>query len=78
MADLSPDAKTALTATVARWRDEDLADYIDLERGRPGRLELLLEPQTEQELARASERFGNVPVETGKAYAVSTGPGLMR
>jgi FAD/FMN-containing dehydrogenase len=50
MSDLTPDTKAALTATVAHWRDRDLDDFVNLERGRPGHLELLLEPRDEQEL----------------------------
>jgi FAD/FMN-containing dehydrogenase len=51
MSQLSTAVKTALTATVKHWRDTDLADLINLERGRPGTLELFLEPENEQELS---------------------------
>lgn len=44
-------AKDALTRAVRHWRDKDLEDYIAVERGRPGQLELLLEPQSAEELA---------------------------
>lgn len=51
MPPLTPDAKAALTAAVRHWRDRGLDDYIAVERGRPGELELLLEPQSDTELA---------------------------
>lgn len=51
MPPLTTAAKHALTATVAHWRDADLDEFIAVERGRPGELELLLEPQTEAELS---------------------------
>ncbi len=51
MPTLDPSVKQALTATVAHWREDDLAGFAAVERGRPGELELLLEPQTEAELS---------------------------
>lgn len=51
MTRLTPEAKHDLTSTVAHWRDHDLDDYATLERGRPGTIELLLEPSSEDELA---------------------------
>jgi FAD/FMN-containing dehydrogenase len=51
MPELTPETKQALTATVAHWRDTDLDTYAELERGRAGHIELLLEPETEAELA---------------------------
>lgn len=51
MPPLTPAARIALTAAVRHWRDHDLDDYIAVERGRPGELELLLEPQSDEELS---------------------------
>lgn len=51
MTDLTPAAKQALCATVQHWRDTDLEDFAAVERGRPGEIALLLEPQDEAELA---------------------------
>jgi len=51
MTPLTPEIKHDLTSTVAHWRDHDLDDYATLERGRPGTIELLLEPSTEDELS---------------------------
>jgi len=51
MTDLTPAAKQALCATVQHWRDTDLEDFAAVERGRPGEITLLLEPQDEAELA---------------------------
>ncbi len=51
MIDLSSDAKRALCATVRHWRDSDLEEYAAVERGRPGEISLLLEPETELELS---------------------------
>jgi FAD/FMN-containing dehydrogenase len=66
MPQLSPEIKQALTATVAHWRDTDLDDYATLERGRPGTLQLLLEPATEAELSSlvAALRRHRVPTVT--------------
>lgn len=51
MPPLTPAAKAALAAAVRHWRDRDLDNYVAVERGRPGELELLLEPQSDAELA---------------------------
>ncbi|MBD3222513.1 FAD-binding protein [bacterium] len=51
MTELTAAARRALTATCTHWRDTDLDEFTTLERGRPGHLELLLEPETESELA---------------------------
>jgi len=51
MRPLTPQARSDLTAAVSRWRDEELDDLIHIERGRPGTLELFLEPADEEELA---------------------------
>lgn len=48
---LTSEARRALTATVKHWRDTDLDDFIAVERGRPGELHLLLEPESEAELS---------------------------
>ncbi len=64
MSELTPAIKQALTATVAHWRDRDLAEYEALERGRPGHLELLLEPQSEAELSALIVALGEHGVAT--------------
>jgi len=51
MTDLTPDTKQALCATVRHWRDRDLEDFAAVERGRTGEIALLLEPESEAELA---------------------------
>ncbi|MEZ4387159.1 MAG: FAD-binding oxidoreductase [Candidatus Krumholzibacteriia bacterium] len=66
MTELTAEIKQALTATVAHWRDTDLDDDRILERGRPGVLDLVLEPSTEAELSAlvgALRRF-RVPTTT--------------
>ncbi len=51
MTHLTPAAKQALCATVQHWRDTDLDAFASVERGRPGEVELVLEPETEAELS---------------------------
>jgi len=66
MTELPDQAKRALTATVHHWRDADLEEWEVLERGRRGHLELLLEPQSEAELAAlvAALRAHHIPTTT--------------
>ncbi|MDD5718205.1 MAG: FAD-binding oxidoreductase [Candidatus Krumholzibacteria bacterium] len=66
MTDLTPDAKRALCATVRHWRDSDLDEFAVVERGRRGEIALLLEPETEAELAALIEvlRAHRIPTAT--------------